>query len=247
MRHWGVTIWVKVLLSIGLGISLTLGLVSQVGLADAPDQPANVEPNPPPVLPYTYARVVTDNVLVYETSGITPVRSLGAGYVWVSLDHALPITHNEQTWYAINPDEYVQADQLALFTPSTFQGVTLTDTPEHPFLWMVFDMWASSEPGLPAGSGAPLFKRYTLLQIFEEKTIADRVWYRVGPDQWHRRPGPMELVLMTSGSKSICTNKPWQLTRVTGWYTPRWSRRACRGGKPNGDFFASGSRLSRPK
>lgn len=214
MRHLGVTIWLKVLLSIGLGISLTLGLVSRVGLADTPDQPTGLtepapsEPNHPPVLPYTYARVVTDNVLVYETSGITPVRSLGAGYVWVSLDHALPITQNEQIWYAINPDEYVQADQLALFTPSTFQGVSLTATPERPFLWLIFDMWVSTEPGVPAGSGAPLFKRYTLLQIFEEKTVAGRVWYRVGPEQWLEQ-GNVGLVKPAARPDGVGPDDKW--------------------------------------
>lgn len=189
MRQSDVTIWARVSLSITLGIVLTLGLVSRMVLADAPDQPALSEPtrsdtNNPPILPYTYARVVTNNVLVYETTGITPLRSLGAGYVWVSLAQAQPITQNEQAWYIINQDEYVRADQLALFSPSAFQGVSLTATPERSFAWLIFDMWASTAPGLPAGSGAPLLKRYTLVPIFEEQLVGDRTWYRVGPERW---------------------------------------------------------------
>ena len=115
---------------------------------------------------------------------ITAVRSLGAGYLWVSLAHTQLISQNNLIWYAINEQEYVRADQLSIFTPSTFQGVELTGTPERAFAWMVFDMWASTEPGVPATAGAPLFKRYTRVPIFEEQLVGDRFWYRVGPDQW---------------------------------------------------------------
>jgi hypothetical protein len=183
-------VWARVLLGVLLGLILTLSWVSGVGLAESPDQSAMLSglsssnTDDPPILPYTYARVVTNNVLVYETTGITPVRSLGAGYVWVSLANSRPITLNEQAWYIINQDEYVRADQLSPFTPSTFQGITLTGTPEQPFAWLVFDMWASTAPGVPAASGAPLFKRYTLVTIFEEQLVGDRIWYRIGPDQW---------------------------------------------------------------
>ena len=83
MQQTVTTIWIRISFSIVLGILLTLSLLSRLVLADAPDQPTMLSepprpdtPNPSP-LPFTYARVVTDNVLVYETSGITPVRSLG--------------------------------------------------------------------------------------------------------------------------------------------------------------------------
>lgn len=183
-------VWARVLLGVLLGLILALSWVSGVGLAESPDHSAMLSvssssnTNDPPVLPYTYARVVTNNVLVYETTGITPVRSLGAGYVWVSLANSRPITLNEQAWYVINENEYVRADQLSPFTPSIFQGITLTGTPGRPFAWLIFDMWASAAPGVPAASGSPLFRRYSLVTIFEEQLVGDRIWYRIGPDQW---------------------------------------------------------------
>ncbi len=181
----------RILFPMMFGVVLALGLVSQVALAETPDKSASLPPkgdttdtSDPPILPFTYAHVVTHNVLVYETTGIIPVRSLGAGYVWVSLAHTQTITQNNQLWYQINSDEYVQANQLSIFSPSTFQGVKLTGTPERSFAWMVFDMWTSTAPGVSAATGAPLLKRYTLVPIFEEQLVGDRFWYRVGPDQW---------------------------------------------------------------
>jgi hypothetical protein len=198
-----------------LGVTLTLSLVSQVALAESPDKLASLPPqedtsnaSDPPILPFTYARVVTDNVLVYETTGITPVRSLGAGYVWVSLAHTSTVVQNNQMWYQINPDEYVQADQLSLFTPSTFHGVELKATPERSFAWMVFDMWTSTAPGVPAIKGAPLLKRYTLVSIFEEQLVGDRVWYRVGPEQWLEQ-GNLSVVKASPRPEEIGPADKW--------------------------------------
>jgi hypothetical protein len=191
VRALKVGIRIKVLLAVILGFVWTVSLVGGIASAQLDFRPAPSpsdqfisDSNDQFTLPFTYARVLTENVLVYDTSGITAVRSLGAGYLWVSLAHTQPISQNNLAWYAINEQEYVRADQLSIFTPSTFQGVKLTGTPERAFAWMVFDMWASTEPGVPAAAGAPLFKRYTRVPIFEEQLVGDRFWYRVGPDQW---------------------------------------------------------------
>jgi len=41
-------------------------------------------------------------------------------------------------------------------------------------------METSTAPGVPALKGAPLLKRTTLVPIFEEQWVGDRV----GPDRW---------------------------------------------------------------
>jgi hypothetical protein len=197
MWQW---VYLRILLPVMLGFILTLSLLSGMAWADTPDStsphpvgdkvalaPASPDTSAagqPPLLPFTYARVATDDVWVYDTTGITPVRPLGIGYVWVSLADTQLITQNNQAWYQINPAEYVQANRVSTFTPSTFVGVELANTPTQPFAWMIFDMWPSAEAGVPAQKGAPLLKRYTLVSILEEQPVGDRMWYRIGPDMW---------------------------------------------------------------
>ena len=99
------------------------------------------------ILPLTYAYVVTTNVPVYasptdEVAGVPPVRSLGSGYLWVSLADTLPVVQDGQAWYRINAGEYVRGDNLAVYRPSAFQGVTLDANPELPFAWMVYSVRA---------------------------------------------------------------------------------------------------------
>ncbi len=140
-------------------------------------------------LPLTYAYVVTSNVPVYAhpthaSIGEPPVRSLGAGYLWVSLAGRQPVYHDGQAWYLINANEYIRADHLAIFRPSAFQGRALEAHPDKPFAWMVYSAKPSAQPGEAPAQDAPLLPRYTLVTIHEEQRVGDWAWYRVGENQW---------------------------------------------------------------
>lgn len=142
-----------------------------------------------PILPLTYAYVITDNVPVYSDPaqamlGIPPVRSLGSGYLWVSLADIEPVSRNGEQWYRINDSEYVRGSSLAIYKPSAFRGVTLANNPEHPLAWLVYSVRASSAPGETPAKDAPLLTRYTQVTIFEEQQVGDWMWYRVGESQW---------------------------------------------------------------
>jgi hypothetical protein len=186
----------KVLLAMMLGLGLVLNTLGGMAIAQNGIQqvsvparlPPSAEPEPS-LLPLTYAHVVTDEAPVYADPahaliGMPPVRSLGTGYLWLSLANPQPIYYDDQGWYLINQDEYVLADQLLIYQPSTFQGVALSAQPDQPFAWMVFNAQVSVAPGQPPAQDAPLLSRYTLVTIHEEQRSGDWMWYRVGEDQW---------------------------------------------------------------
>ena len=142
-----------------------------------------------PILPLTYAFVVTHNVPVYAhpsqaAAGGLAVRSLGAGYLWVSLASTKQVYQEGQAWYLINKNEYVRADQLAIYKPSAFQGTTLPTHPDKPFAWLVYSVQASKAPGEAPAKDALLLSRYAWVTIYEEQKVGDWTWYRVGENQW---------------------------------------------------------------
>ena len=122
-------------LFIGLLMLLAVGsqvAVAQSGVAQSGSVPKSNSP-------LTYAWVVTNNVQVYAAPGdATPVRNLGAGFLYVSLPDARPIVVGDQTWYQINKGEYINAADIRIIRPSAFQGITFTATPDKPFGWMVY-------------------------------------------------------------------------------------------------------------
>ena len=140
---------VRIVAAVFIGLIVTLALTSHIAAAQAGAPPqATVNAVKDSTTPLTYAWVVTANVQVYANPGdTTPVRSLGAGFLYVSLADARPIVVGDQTWYLINPGEYVNAKDLAIIRPSAFHGITLTATPDKPFGWMVY----SAKPTLTGG------------------------------------------------------------------------------------------------
>lgn len=143
----------------------------------------------------TYAYVLADNVQVYphplsatlgETAhgALRPVRSLGTGYLWVSLADDEPLILNGQAWYKINANEYVRAEDIAIYAPSKFQGAAFSSHPDKPFAWMVYSVRPSSVPGESPSGDAPWLTRYSLVTIYEEQIFGDWSWYRVGENQW---------------------------------------------------------------
>jgi len=186
----------RVLLALIFGIALAMGLFggvasarSGVELQPARDGLLADSPDNLPALSLTYAFVITNNVPVYAhpsqaLAGEPPIRSLGAGYLWVSLADSRPVYQGDQAWYLINKNEYVRADQLALYRPSAFQGTALAAHPDKPFAWMVYSVQVSAKPGDAPAKDALLLRRYTPVTIFEEQQVGDWMWYRVGENQW---------------------------------------------------------------
>ena len=177
---------VRSLAVVFIGLFITLALTNHSAAAQTSVSQGNAAGKSPVVTStLTYAWVVTANVQVYANPGdATPVRSLGAGFLYVSLANAKPIVLGDQTWYQINAGEYVNAKDIAIVRPTAFRGITLTSTPDKPFGWMVYSVRASATAGGTAAKDGKLFARYQPITVLEEKTSGELTWYRVGENQW---------------------------------------------------------------
>ncbi len=170
----------RIFLTLVGGISLTL-IAAAAG------------PNPlsaaAPVAPTTYAQVIGNSAAVYadpsdEANGLPPQSVYGAGFIWLSLASPDPIVQDNQLWYQVRPNGYVHADEVRIFTPSEFQGIALTATPDKPIAWIVYGVRVSSEPGAPPAADALRLAKYTPVTILEEQQVGNWKWYRIGDHQW---------------------------------------------------------------
>jgi hypothetical protein len=158
------------------------------------------------LLPHTYAHVNTLPLNVYRhpmeaAMGLPPVRTMLSGDWWVSVDGL--VEYEGQPWYQINEDEFIPADTLAFASPSRFQGVYLTEQPQHPFAWINRWVQPSVVPQGALNTAVEPLNRYQLVTIFAEERRGDAIWYLVGPDRWVEQenvarvdvdPPPLELV-----------------------------------------------------
>lgn len=171
-----------------LGLIVTLALTSHVASAQSgTGQPPLTQSNNDvkSILPFSYAWVITANVPVYANPGdATPIRTLGAGFLYVSLADGRPIMQGDQTFYMINKGEYVNANDIRIIRPSSFQGIALTGTPDKPFGWMVYSTKPSPSAGAEPAKDAKFTLRYTPITVYEEQKVGDLAWYRIGDNQW---------------------------------------------------------------
>lgn len=200
----------KVLLGLILAVVVTLNVLGYAVQADAGSTPSKVgETNLASVLPLTYAKVVTDNAPVYShPSQPSPIRNLGAGYLWVSLANAQPIDYDGQSWYQINANEYVRADSVSLYRPSSFKGIAPATHPDHAFAWLVYSVQPSAQAGVAPVSDAPLLGRYTLVDILEEQQAGGWTWYRIGQDQWVEQRN-VGVVTPSARPEGVGANEKW--------------------------------------
>lgn len=181
---------VKFSTALFIGLFMMLAVSSQVATAQSSVAQPGAAParegsqGPQAASPFTYAWVITANVPVYAKPGdATPVRNLGAGFLYVSVTGA-PIVQGGQTWYQINPGEYINASTIRFIRPSSFHGITLTATPDKPFGWLVYAAKPSPSAGAAPTADAKVVNRYTTITAFEETKVGDVTWYRIGDNQW---------------------------------------------------------------
>ncbi|MDX9955395.1 MAG: L,D-transpeptidase [Anaerolineae bacterium] len=137
------------------------------------------------VTDYTFAYVANLPAATYTHPleaevGLEPRRQFLAGDNWVSVIGKTD--YNGETWYEINPGEYIQASHLRFASPSHFSGVKLQEQPAYPFGWINRQTQTAALPGgKPDGA---VVKRYQMFSLYAQDTVGSSVWYMIGQDQW---------------------------------------------------------------
>jgi hypothetical protein len=137
--------------------------------------------------PHAYARIITDTAPVFRSpfdalAGLPPLRVWEKGFDFVSLLGSATVAG--QTFYQINPGEFMYAEQLAPVRPSSFQGRFLAEPPPSAVGWVITTVQASAAPGAPPDGSAPYLGRYQAFQVLGVERVGDWNWYLVAPGQW---------------------------------------------------------------
>ncbi|HEY57547.1 MAG TPA: L,D-transpeptidase [Anaerolineae bacterium] len=144
---------------------------------------------PPDSLPY-YAYVQADKARMYRrtSDGLDterPAKTYPPGLVYVSYDWVTYSGH--QRIYRVAPEAnlWMQGKDLLPVTPSAFRGVQLTAPPPRPFGWSVANrVQPRKAPGLGQETWPYLLKRYTLVQVYDQREADELTWYMIGPNLW---------------------------------------------------------------
>lgn len=170
-----------------------------------------VEPQPFPDSPtkrtlYAKLKDLT-NVYPQPTTAVAPVRNVGDGFLFVTVQAVEQ--HEGKNWYMINPDEWVQEEDILLVDISEFTGFEVHAQPTKPFGWMVVDYWFSDQPGAEPTPGNLKLPRYTFFEV-ENAVVADDgwIWYDIGNGRWMRQTY-VSLIDVTPRPEEIGPDEYW--------------------------------------
>jgi len=170
-----------------------------------------VEPQPflnSPIERATYAHL-QDNANVYPqpSTAVPAVRNAGDGFLYVTVQAVEQV--GDETWFMINPGEWVQSEDLILVDKSEFTGFELKAQPERLFGWMVADYWYSNKPGAEPAPGALKLPRYTFFEVYDAQMADDGwIWYDIGNGRWMRQTN-VSLVDPSPRPAEIGANEFW--------------------------------------
>lgn len=113
-------------------------------------------------------------------AGLEPRRQFLAGDNWVSVMGKTE--YDGQTWYEINPGEFIHGKYLRFARPSRFSGVVLHEQPAYPFGWINRQTKTAALPG--GQLNGAVVNRYQLISLYAQDAIGASLWYMIGQDQW---------------------------------------------------------------
>jgi lipoprotein-anchoring transpeptidase ErfK/SrfK len=129
---------------------------------------------------------VEDAVIAYKKNA---VQRINASFSYISYTDETVVDGNRL--YMVSPGAWMTANDVIRITAPRFQGVTLTETPQLPFGWVL--TFLSQNPYVetkktPGNSNDDYTGHYLnnhdLVWVYQTRSVGEDEWYMVGPDEW---------------------------------------------------------------
>ncbi len=150
-----------------------------------PESPALSGKTAMDVVPYSYGRVISQGLAIYQNPGdATPVRWYTSAGTWVSIRDQQVVS--DQVWYLVDRGGWTPASAVEIGKLSEFHGVQVVPGLPMPFGFVIADpLNVRAAPGV-SDDNPPIgeLARYTAVPILEETEAHDGTWFRIGENQW---------------------------------------------------------------
>ncbi|NSW53921.1 MAG: L,D-transpeptidase [Anaerolineae bacterium] len=172
-----------------LGPSQTLTELAQDGIRlPEPPLPMHRTPYAYSYVDYQYIKVTTEGAInVYDSlAGAvadSPLRSMPGGFRYFSYSQRQEPP--EGIYYQVKTTEWVWGGDVSRVSAPNYQGLVFDRTPLLDFAFIIETQTDGySAPGYNQPLSGNVFRRFDLAYVYEETTLADGIWYRVGVNDW---------------------------------------------------------------
>lgn len=136
-----------------------------------------------------YGEVVRQNARVYASLDDAVkkgevIKKIDSPYSFISYTDEAVV--DGKRYYMVEYGGWMTANDISrIGTPSLFQGLTFSHTPDRPFGWISFPTETKRSPGFSSDdyTGREVY-RYEEVQIYATELVEGIEWYMIGPDEW---------------------------------------------------------------
>ncbi len=136
-----------------------------------------------------YGEVVHQNARVYASLEDAVkkgevIKKIDSPYSFISYTDEAVV--DGKRYYMVEYGGWMTANDISrIGTPSLFQGLTFSHTPDQPFGWISFPIETKRSPGFSSDdyTGREVY-RYQEVQIYATEIVEGIEWYMIGPDEW---------------------------------------------------------------
>lgn len=122
------------------------------------------------------------NSLENAFEGKDPLWTIEPGFVFFSwIDR---FERDGRAVYMTDPGIYIPGNGLARIKLPDFRGVAFQRTPGRPFAWILVSGETQKEPGFGKPTSGRWRTRYDIVWIYDQVTIGELDWYKIGRDEW---------------------------------------------------------------
>ena len=170
-----------------LGPSVYLTSLAHLGLT-LPQRPLLAHKPSPELMqiPYRYFHMADDkSPKFYSSLADAQAKSDNAltyapGFVYISYQNTDPTGH----FFLTQSGYWIRGDGYRIQEYSSFQGLLFNQTPRNSFGWTFEQIPVKSAPGYDAADTGEILQSWTIVQVYQTKTIKDTAWNMIGPSKW---------------------------------------------------------------
>jgi lipoprotein-anchoring transpeptidase ErfK/SrfK len=168
---------------IPLGPSIYLTYLANIGLTFPPTPLPALQPDPGLIaLPYHYFHLDNVSVPILSAPGGTiSSQSFYPGFVYVAI---VGSDTSHGTYYLLPNGGWIPGKGARVGEISSFQGLQFTSTPRNSFGWTFENIPIKKSPGYNAPNTKIDLLPFTVVQIYDTKTVDGVDWNMIGQDQW---------------------------------------------------------------
>ena len=194
---------------VALGPSIYLTNQAQIALAASEPLPAS-PPDPALVaLPFQYFHVITQDPLpiVGSPGDKTGAQLLYPGFVYVAYKDRVDTGHG--IYYLTQSGGWVIGRGERYQEVPDFQGLQFSATPGNSFGWTFEDIPIKSGPGYGAADTGRRLVPFSVVQIFDTKTVGGADWNMIGLNEWVEARKVAQVVVNTAPPDGTNNTKRW--------------------------------------